>query len=190
VSEGPPPAHKAWFRLLNTGLPGSTKKVVRYHDETNAHHVDVLTADGDDGTIAVTIGIMDLDVSPRTPSVHTEILMDARGSHPAIANMLSTIAFCIIKDEWKPAPGVVFPSIVEMYDESLHVKHVMFTPTIQWEMGMNPVVLPGRTIHPLLAVPITNLESKFVDENGAEALERIWEARKVDVFRWTRPSAV
>jgi hypothetical protein len=185
------PAHKAWALILRDQLPGANRQIGRYFDETNAHHVDVFTAEDPDGIIAATIGLMDLDVSPRASHpIHTEILMDARGSHPSIAQMLSSIAFRMIKEKSKPAPGVVFPSIVEMYDRDLEVKHVMFTPTIQWETGLQPVTLPGTVVRPLLAVPITAKEYKLVEQHGSEALERIWEAQSVDVFRWSRASAV
>lgn len=182
------PAFREWALYLGKLIPGSLQ-VTRYFDEDNAIFVDIFTSRSEKGVVASTIGVMDFDLS-RNPkfSLFTEILMDARGTISIVENVLSTIAFYIMKNSWQPAPGVIFESMVSMYDADSRVPHVIFLPPFQWASGMTKVELNDKTVYPLLAVPITESEKEYVRQNGADALFNHWDSLKLDIFDWNRGS--
>jgi len=180
------PLHKEWAKYLRDKVPGESR-VQRYYDEGEKHQIDIFTSRNDEGTVAATVGLMDHDQSQNPAvSVFTEILMDAKGPNSVISNVLSTIAFFVIKDGWKVRPGAIFEKMIEMYDAELSVKHVMFAPPFQWDNGMTKVQLSTKTIYPLLAVPITDAERDYAFINGTDALENRWAHDHVDVLDWGR----
>jgi len=76
-----------------------------------------------------------------------------------------------------------------MYLLDAEVKHLLFVAPSQWE-GMTAVALGNITVHPLLAVPITEGELTYVRKNGADALETLWEDSGCDVLDLRRNGAV
>ena len=190
MSEGrpaPPPEHKAWWRLLRERA-GSESKVHTFLDETRGHRIDVLSGRIGDDHLAATIGLMALDQS-RTPGVriHTEILMERAGTGDLVDNVVSTLAFCAIKDGWQVAPDCIFPGVVAMYDASTGLPHVMFVPIFRWN-DMSRVEVGALTIHPLLAIPVSEAEARLVEREGGDALLSRLEDRAVDVNDWHRRS--
>jgi antitoxin YqcF len=182
--------HKAWGKHLQELLDGDMV-VNEYWDANEEHSIPVLESRNDEGVVAATIGLMEINqVDDQKKPIFTELLMDARGQDFPVAEMVSTLAFFIIKDGWRVAPGVTFGNIMDMYDLKLKVKHILFVPPFQWEDEMSKVKLKGKTIYPLLAVPITDKELKLVKDQGEMALVDIWERDEVDVLDWERKSAV
>jgi len=114
--------------------------------------------------------------------------MDQRGHDERIGNILSTIAFYIMKDGWKIAPGVIFESMVEMFVPGTQLPHVMFVSPFQWD-GMSKILLGNRIIYPLVAFPISEAESEVARKNRGKDLEDLWERQSVDVLDWGRCSA-
>lgn len=189
---GVPEVHREWALHLRDNTPGAPS-VQSFHDEGGTHAIDIFFSADSDGAVAATIGLMDIDI--RVPGsddpVFTEILIDSKNGGDTILNVLSTVAFYIMKDGWRPAPGVIFEQMIEMYEPSLAVKHIMFVPPFQWSGDeMTRVALSSRTIYPLLAVPITNPERDFAVTRGSDALQLSMEHGGVDVFDWKRASSV
>lgn len=183
-----PSAHKEWVKHLKSLVGGDTK-VISYADESNQNKIPIFTSSNADGVVAATVGLMEIDQS-RNPKnkVPTEIIMDQLGHDERISNVLSTIAFYIMKDGWKVAPGVIFESMIEMYIPETQLPHVMFVSPFQWS-NMSRLQLTDRTIYPLIAVPISEAESKVANENQGRALEALWESRGTNVLNWERSSA-
>jgi hypothetical protein len=162
-------------------------RVESYYDEGNLHSIDIFTSRNDTGVVAATIGLMDINQS-RRPGVDlcAELLVDVRGGNQYLCNILSSIGFFIIKDGWKVAPGVVFEKMISMYMSNSLMKHVMFMPAYQWDEGMIRVYVGSKMIYPLLCVPITEEERKYVVERGADALKERWVDAGTDVLDWKR----
>lgn len=177
---------KDWANHLRGMIPGDFS-VCRYYDEPEEHHLDVFTSTNDDGVVAATIGLMDIDQSQNPDSqLYTELLMDVRGQNELIGNILSTIGFHMIKDGWKVAPGIIFEQMVAMYVPNCEMRHVIFLPPFQWDNEMTKVALHSKTVYPLLAIPITDTEMDLVRRVGVEALEDCWMAAEYDVLDWNR----
>ena len=181
------PEYKTWAKRLRASIPGGTVSVARHYDEAETTALDIFTSDTAPGMVAATIGVMEVDLSRNSESqLFTEILMDSRSRNTHIANIVANIGFYVVKDGWPPFPGTVFENMIEMYSPDLKVKHIMFVPPFQWESRMAKVDLGPKTIHPILAVPITDGENQFVKENGSDALEDLWEQTNCDVLDWSR----
>ena len=187
---GPPASHKEWVRYFADVVPGELR-VTKYYDEDESHLIPIATSSQHDGLVAATVGLMDVDQSQNPDvTIPAEVVMDARGDAEELENVLSTIAFYIIKDGWRIRPGAVFEQLVEMYCPDLAVPHIYFTAPFQWGERMTRVELSDRVVYPLLAVPISEPELKLLKQEGDEALEAVWESAGTDVLSWTRGSAV
>jgi hypothetical protein len=168
---------------------GGIGKVRVYWDEPGTHSIAVFEGSLGDAHVAASIGLMDVELpSPSGRPVHTEILMERAGSSESIGNIVATLAFYVLKDGWKPAPGVVFEQMVAMFEPATSLPHVMFVPIFRWN-DFARVDLDGKLIYPLLAVPISERESAYIDTHGGQALEDLWERHGTDVNDWSRASA-
>jgi hypothetical protein len=183
------PTHKAWAKYFYERVGGEVA-VHEYLDESEETAIDVLVSTTDEGIVATTIGLMEFDQSENDDiALRTELIMDQRGHDERIGNILSMLAFYVMKDGWKAAPGTVFLDMVSEYIPDTKLPHIMFTPAFQWD-DMTEVELGNTTIYPLLAVPISGAESKLAEQNEGEDLENLWAEKNVDVFDWNRDSAV
>ena len=185
------PEHRLWAQHLRDSTPDGQVALNLHTDEAEEQRIAIFSSRNVEGVVAATVGLMDYDVGddPDEP-LYIEIIVDARGDAAWVAEIVATLAFHVMKDGWKPAPGVIFERAIEMYSPELQVKHVMFVPPIQWEDEMSEVELDGKILQPLLAVPITESEAEFVRAHGGEALEDLWARAEVDVFDWSRPGVV
>jgi hypothetical protein len=185
-----PVEHKDWAKHLRE-LVGGACTVTKYYDENEENSIAIFTSRNDEGILAATIGLMDVDQS-RNPQVQiaAEVLMDQRGHDERICNVLSTIAFFVLKDGWRVAPGMVFERMVEMYYPNHPLPHVLFVPPFQWESAMTKVSLTGKVVYPLMAIPISEAERNYCARGADRALESLWESRGTDVLNWDRQSAV
>ncbi|RZU38530.1 suppressor of fused protein SUFU [Fluviicoccus keumensis] len=184
-----PNAHKEWAKHMRA-LVGGHCKVTTYHDETESHQAYIFESETPEGIVAATVGLMEFDQrTHQNFSVNTEIIMDKRGFDPRVSSVLSAIAFYVMKNGWKVAPGVVFESIVQMYFPETKLPHILFTSPYQWK-GMSKVQLSDITIYPLLAIPVSEAESNLAMLNKGMALENVWAEESVDVLDWNRISSV
>jgi hypothetical protein len=184
-----PLAHKEWANLMRS-LVGGNCSVKAYYDEPEEHRIHIFASTSEEGVIAATVGLMDIALRSRTgEEIHAEVIMDQRGHDPRLAQILSTIAFYVMKDGWKLAPGVVFEEMVRMYIPDTKLPHVVFVAPWQFDSSSR-VALSDRTIYPLVAVPISEAESRLARTDAGRELEETWQRKSVDVLNWTRGSAV
>lgn len=185
----PPSSHKEWAVHLRDTMGGKCS-VHSYLDDSGRNKTRICTSISSEGIVAATVGISDIDQSgARGLGQYTEIIMDKRDADDRVANVLSTIAFYILKDGWRVRPGVVFESMVSMYFPDTKLPHVIFIAPFQWP-GMGNVPLSQKTVYPLVAIPISEAESRLAASNAGEDLERLWEERSVDVLDWNRSSVI
>lgn len=183
----PSSAHKAWASILRERIPDGAR-VHNYWDEDESHSIAIFSGHIDEEYFASTIGLMEVEQrSHQGVSVTTEVLIERRGTDQWLGNLASTIAFFVLKDGWRIAPGIIFERMLEIYDPQTALPHLMFVPIFQWD-DMSSISVGERMIFPLLAVPISEGESQLVAKRGSQALEHRWDALKTDVFDWTRES--
>lgn len=168
---------------------GIEKKIYTYGDETENHKIRILTCpDPTDEEVRFfsTIGLAEL--APENH--HTEILGACYSDFEYFGNIISSIAFFIIKDKWKSAEGSVFETLVEMYYPKSEMKHIYFTSPFLWEDKLEAFSVEGISVRFLLAIPISDKELEFLTKNGKEALEDLFEENEIDIFNLNRKSVV
>lgn len=185
----PSQAQKEWANILRSRVGGEIA-VNMYGDEEHVARIPIFTGKTNGGVIAATVGLMDVNQS-RNPAieVHCEILIDSRRDSPAVPSILSSIAFYILKNEWKVAPGNIFEDIVSMYLPETKLPHLYFTAPFQWS-DLGKVELLDRTIYPLVAIPISAAEATIASVNQGKELESLWERLGTDVLDWECGSAL
>jgi hypothetical protein len=185
----PTQAHKDWAIFLRSQIGGKVS-VAMYDDDERTTRIPIFSGETEGGVVGATIGLMDFDQS-RSPAVplRTEILVDSHMHDAGVLNVLSTIAFYVMKNKWRVAPGVIFEDIFEMYFPDTALPHVYFTAPYQWD-SMAKIVLSDQTIYPLLAIPISAAEADLAGQNSGRDLESLWTANRVDVLDWNRKSSI
>jgi hypothetical protein len=179
-----------WFEHL-CRFGGTNATVLANTDPSGAYRVEIFRADSKDGVLLSTIGLMDIDQgsNPASP-VFTEILMDSHTPNDKLGSVLGTIGLHVVKHQAKLAPGVVFERAIDLYFPQHALPHAMLILPFQWAEGMNKVELATKTIHPLVAVPVSQAEREFAAQNSLQALEQMWQSQRTNLLDWDRASAV
>ncbi|MGC4017052.1 MAG: suppressor of fused domain protein [Luteolibacter sp.] len=174
---------------------GGKPEITRYHDESEKHHVDILhcpSAPEQGIDSFATVGLSD---HPRkVEGMAKPVCVEITGgcvskSAEVFASILSTAAFCSIKEGWPVYPGAVFADLVKMYGGSRTMEHVMFTEPFPWD-DLEPVELPEKEVLWLMMIPVSESEAAYAEEHGFEALEALFEEREVNVFDLDRAPVV
>lgn len=176
------------FKKLSPVL-GVAPKVFSFGDETENHKIRILICpDPTDEEVRFfsTIGLAEL--APENH--HTEILGACYADFADFGNMISSIAFFIIKDKWKSAEGSVFETLVEMYYPKSEMKHIYFTSPFLWEDKLEAFSVEGISVRFLLAIPISQSELEFLTQHGQEAFEDLLQENNIDIFNIERKSVV
>lgn len=177
---------------------GINEIIERHYDKDQKNFIDIFKCDDPiypGIKICGTIGVSDFpnkiemnDGSFR--NIPVELLIVGYEKFHMIPHILSTSAFYILNMNWECQPGSVFMRIIEMYYETFEMKHIMFISPFLWEDKLEPLKLRDKTVHWLLGVPISDKELEYKMENGASALEDIFQEKDIDIFDITRISAI
>lgn len=119
---------------------------------------------------------------------YTEILGASYSHFEAFENIISSVAFFMIKDKWKATEGTVFEAMIEMYYPDIEMKHIYFTLPFLWEDKLENFSLNGMNICFLLVIPISDNELNFLNQYGKEAFETLLEDNNIDIFNLNRKS--
>ena len=174
---------------------GGRPTVHRYWDDDRKSHVDIaVRKDSPERGVTsyATIGLSDspLLYDGKQLPFRLEIVGACGDLFQGFDNALGTAAFCIINSGWSCYPGAIFPDILSMYDCSNTMRHFFFVPPFLWGDTLRTLHLETKTVTWLLAVPISEEESVYAEQKGAEKLENLFEEKQIDIFNLERPSAV
>ncbi|MDQ4131502.1 MAG: suppressor of fused domain protein [Actinomycetota bacterium] len=172
---------------------GGTPSIHRYHDEPETHAVDILSCGERPRHGYTCYSTVDLHRAPNAleeKDIRVELAGVAEAEVSRFPNVLATAAFCVMKDGWLCAPGVVFPSLLSEYELSDELEHVLWVPPFPWERLAEVSLSGGARIHWLLAVPISESERRFLEDAGYDHLEREFADREIDYFDLSRPAVV
>jgi antitoxin YqcF len=172
---------------------GGKPSVSKYWDDNNASNIDILSTVNrpfDGVTSFSTIGLSDhsieLTVELMKP-LHVEIVGASATEYEPFPNVLATCAFCIINSKLSVSHGKVFRDIIKMYYPNSEMKHVLFVSPFLWE-DLKTLEFPNKKVAWLLALPISENEYLFAQENGTDSLEELFEQREINIFDLERES--
>jgi antitoxin YqcF len=175
---------------------GGEPIVRKYWDERNENHIDILM-DRDIPEKGVTsfstLGLSDhnIGLSIKKVPLRIEIVGACGSQFDGFPNILSTCAFNIINSSFACRPGTIFPAVVKMYFPDIPMKHIFFKPPFLWGKKMKKMdFTPRKIVTWLQAIPISDEEFKFADDNGPEELDKLFTDKQIDVFNLRRPSAI
>lgn len=173
-----------------SGLP----QVINFSDEAGKHDVAVLRAKNSpvkDIDSYSTIGLSDLEQTFEglDKPIRVELVGACGSDVTKFDNLLSTAAFCVLNHGWPCHPGAIFADLVTLYQLSETLEHLFLVDPYLWD-GLDELTLPDREVLWLMAVPISEAEAAFAEENGSDALEDLFEKNQIDVFDLNRPSVV
>ncbi len=111
-------------------------------------------------------------------------------ANEAFSNLLSWVAFDIMRNQRFVYPGATMLNLVTKYFPDTANKHFYFTAPYLWEDSLKTLKLETKTVAWLLAFPISQSEYQYLLENGDDALENKCEQAQIDIFDLGRASCV
>jgi antitoxin YqcF len=174
---------------------GGKPRVIAFWDDPHERSVDILICDdaprpGLTSYSTVTLSDTPLIQLGKEFPARVEVAGACATDAEAFGNAISTVAFFVMKDKWFCRPGVVFETMLSMYDLSATMDHLYFTAPSQWTALNTTMELPTKKVTWLWAIPISEAESRFIAEQGDERFEDLLEGSGADVFDIHRPSIV
>jgi hypothetical protein len=173
---------------------GGKPSVNRYWDEAEKSFVDLVACVDQpcDGVTSFgTIGLSDhpLVQDGKEFSVRLELVGASASLYTDFPNILTTAALYIINEKWFCCPGAVLQNAVDMYDNSLYMKHLMFVSPFLWD-ELKTTQYESKAVTWLLAVPISENERQYAENNGTDALEELFEKHQIDIYNLSRKSVL
>jgi hypothetical protein len=153
---------------------GPESATYAYYDESERHVVAVVEAPGVPHPELTTFSTASLHAAPNmleARDIRVELLIVGGRERPGLANVVATAAFCVTKDGWLAAPGVVFPNAISEYFADATTPHLMWTEPFDFgDLGTVEIPDLSGEVHILQAVPITEAERELVRREGFDVL--------------------
>jgi hypothetical protein len=185
---------KLIFQHLNNAI-GFKPKVVACHDKENKSTIKMyIGEDRPDFGISTysTIGLSEHSIGLKNnveEEIRVEIIGICNSDIVEFPNIIASCAFNIINDQFTCKPGMVYPNIINEYYGDLEMEHIFFTTPYLWE-DLTRLRIDANFVTWLMAVPISSAEFEFLQANGSNALEDLFEKSNMDVFNIHRKSVV
>ena len=109
-----------------------------------------------------------------------------------IMEIHSQIYFCafnIIKDHYSYTPGMVNMNVIDDYYKILEMRHIYYTIPSYWE-DLQGHLIDGHIVNWLFAIPISDNELDYLNENGVDAFEDLLESNDTEVYDLYRRSII
>lgn len=168
-------------------------RIFRFADENEIKNVDLMICDDcpDDGVTSYgTIGLFNCNIglTYNEKPLRSEILAACDSSVKDFANIVASATFEIM-DRKNAYPGYIIDDIVSMYIGKSEMEHILLTYPFLWNNTQN-LPFDDMTVAYLMAVPVSNAEKKFCQQNGLDALETVFEEKQTDIYNIYRPSCI
>lgn len=168
-------------------------KIFRFADEEEVKTIDLMICENcpDEGITSYgTIGLFNCNIglTYEEKPLCMELLAACASSIEDFANIVTTTAFEIM-DGKSVYPGYIFDDVVSMYIGNSDMEHILLTYPFLWNNTQN-LPFDDMTVAYLMAVPVSNAEKKFCQQNGLDALETVFEEKQIDIYNIYRPSCI
>lgn len=194
MAKPPSEANKKIAQDVRAVFGGQQFKVINYLDKDEKSEIYVMhcTETPEQGLISYcTIGLSDYadDGYEVDPPLGVEII--AVSNLPEFGEVVSTAAFCVINSGYKARPGGAFPGVVKMHHPDTTVPNLMFIEPYLWdEQAFTSRQVGEKTVAWLQAVPISDAETQYLLDHGADALNELFEQHDPDFIDLQRASVV
>ncbi|MCR8858481.1 suppressor of fused domain protein [Bacillus pseudomycoides] len=174
---------------------GSNPVVSKYWDDNSISNIDILSTRDrpcEGVTSYSTIGLYmhSIGRSIDEKSLRVEIVGASATTYNNYTNVLATCAFCLINSKMSIYPGQIFLDVLKFYYPNSEMKHMFFVPPFLWEDQLQTIDFPDKKVAWLLAVPISEKEYLFAQQNGSTKLEDLFEQNEIDIFDIERESVL
>lgn len=192
MSDSPSQDNKAIAKIAAAGF-GGRWGVSAYGDAGDTSTLDVLHSreTPEQGLASFcTIGLSDTSLSEGRLQLPLGVELVGTSNHDDFAEVLATAGFFVLKDGWIPKPDTVFEEIVSEHFEGVTTPHLLLVPPYLWPDLPSSRELTTKTVAFVMVVPITEAESAYFSECGADALGRALEESDPDIVDLWRASVV
>ncbi len=174
---------------------GGKPSVNRYWDNMEKSFVDLVACINRPSEGVVSYGTVGLSNYPiiqdgKEFHVRLELVGACASAFDMYPKILTTAAFYIINEKWFCCPNAILQNAIDMYDNSLQMKHLLFVSPFLWEDPLATTEFDTKSVAWLLAVPISEKERLYAVEHGADDLEDLFEKKQIDIFNLSRSSII
>jgi len=174
---------------------GGRPRVTKFWDEAHERSVDILICADRPAPGLTSYSTLALSDTPLLRKgceypVRVELVGACDSNVEDFANALGTAALFVITDRWFCRPGVVFKTLISMYQLSKTMEHLYFTAPSLWPELNKTLTLSAKTVTWLWAIPISDSESDYIASSGDAQFESLLERSNAEVFNIDRPSVV
>ena len=173
---------------------GGIPKVIKYWDDNNQNSIDILSTYKDMDTIMsyATIGLSDnpLFINNKESNVYLELVGAMDKNIDCFANIMATVVFNIINSKFSCYPGAIYNDVVEMYNCSTSMQHIMFVSPFVWQDKLTTQHFGNRSITWLQIIPISEEERQYARDKGVDKLEEMLERNNADIYDINRKSCI
>lgn len=166
------------------GFIGGTPEVFSYHNDDETISVDIMTCADENFSVTTlsTIGISNVDIGKEIDDkpLRVELLMLGDAHEEIFENILASVAFKIKETQYCDF-GLIIENVIEPYVSDTTVKHILLMQPVFWEK-YSPCVLDGNIVAWLLAIPISDDERNYIDQNGIDKFDAFLEKSNIDLI--------
>ncbi len=170
--------------------------VFRYYDQTDEISIDLLTVENSPipGTVSFSsLGLMHYPGGQRRGGkpLRIEIAAACRAEYEYVPNLLSACCFDIMNARFSCQHGSVYRDCVNTYIQGSPMKHLLFAAaSIYWNASFPDLDFDDKSVIWMTALPISENELSYLEQNGADALIDQLIRNSADLFCWARPSVL
>tara|TARA_R110002020_G_scaffold412134_1_gene621738 strand:- start:401 stop:967 length:567 start_codon:yes stop_codon:yes gene_type:complete len=166
--------------------------VYAYYNDDETISVDIMT--GFDCPIKnvnsyATVGLSASSSQYFEKRVHVELVGACESKIASFANVVSSIAIEHLQSGAGLIHGNVIEDILGQYKISDSMEHILLCTPFLWP-GLINQNFDGRSVHWLMAVPISDSEYEHWKKFGYQPLIDTFEEKQIDVYDINRPSVL
>jgi len=173
---------------------GGKPTVTKFRDESATAQVDILSCKDSPATGVTAFSTVNLSdtqfkVTADGLPLGVEIIGVCDSGYEKFARVISTAAFCVIKDRQECVPGAIFENAVSINDSAAEMKHLVLVPPFLWGEQPETIYFESKAVAWLLAVPISAAELNYARDRSIGDLEDLFDEKKIDIYNINRDSA-
>lgn len=160
--------------------------VYNYANADETKEIDIMHCDNKpyDGMLSIsTLGLWKTDIGSTAGGkpLRVELLGACDIRDECFGNILSTASF-LVMDYKHASPGTIIPDIVSMFVPNSDMKHILLTYPFVWDVPSYTLALEDMVVTWLMAVPISDEEREYCNKYGLDALEDVFEEKRIDIL--------